>query len=122
MNRLRLYHAIKRILLMSDKSNQIRFEFNGGHALLTSANPDAGEAREELEARYTSNPSDGNPFVIGFAGKYLLDVLEVLESDRATFLMNQPDQPMKIEESDSLHIIMPVRLIESSHQEEKKAA
>jgi len=122
MNRLRLYHAIKRILLMSDKSNQIRFEFNGDRALLTSANPDAGEAREELEARYTSNPSDGSPFVIGFAGKYLLDVLEVLESDQVTFLMNQPDQPMKIEESDSLHIIMPVRLIESSHQEEKKAA
>jgi len=122
MDRHKLYHAIKRITLMSDKSNQIRFEFNGDRALLTSANPDAGEAREELEARYTSNPSDGNPFVIGFAGKYLLDVLEVLESDRATFLMNQPDQPMKIEEKDSLHIIMPVRLIESSHQEEKKAA
>ena len=107
---------------MSDKSNQIRFEFNGGHALLTSANPDAGEAREELEARYTSNPSDGNPFVIGFAGKYLLDVLEVVENDKVAFLMNGPDQPMKIEEKDSLHIIMPVRLIESSHQEEKKAA
>ena len=105
MDRLRLYHAIKRILLMSDKSNQIRFEFNLNRLILRSANPDAGEAREELEGSYTSTP-----FTIGFAGKYLLDVLEVLESDQVTFLMNEADQPLKIEEKDSIHIIMPVRL------------
>src|SRR5512139_1360561 len=54
MDRSKLYHAIKRITLMSDKSNQVRFEFNGGHVLLTSASPDAGEAREELESCYES--------------------------------------------------------------------
>jgi hypothetical protein len=36
--------------------------------------------------------------------------------------MNGPDQPLRIEEKDSTHIIMPVRLIESIQQEEKKAA
>jgi DNA polymerase-3 subunit beta len=122
IDRQKLYHAIKRITLMSDKSNQIRFEFNGAHVLLTSANPDAGEAREELETTYRSDHPDESPFSIGLAGKYILDVLEILEGDQVTFLMNDPDQPLRIEEKDSTHIIMPVRLIESSQQEEKKAA
>jgi DNA polymerase III subunit beta len=122
MDRHKLYHAIKRITLMSDKSNQIRFEFCGGYVLLASANPDAGEAREELEADYTPTSNKELPYAIGFAGKYVLDVLEVLENDQVTFLMNDPDQPLRIEEKDSTHIIMPVRLIESFQQEEKKAA
>jgi DNA polymerase-3 subunit beta len=122
MDRQKLLHAIKRITLMSDKSNQIRFEFNGAHVLLTSANPDAGEAREELEADYTPASNEELPYAIGFAGKYVLDVLEVLEHEQVTFLMNDPDQPLRIEEKESTHIIMPVRLIESFQQEEKKAA
>ena len=122
MDRRKLHHAIKRITLMSDKSNQIRFEFNGDRVLLTSANPDAGEAREELECHYESNSPEEIPFAIGFAGKYVLDVLEVLGNDQVTFLMNAPDQPLRIEEKDSTHIIMPVRLMESFQQEEKKAA
>jgi DNA polymerase-3 subunit beta len=122
MDRQKLLHAIKRITLMTDKSNQIRFEFNGGRVLLTSANPDAGEAREELETDYTPASTQESSFAIGFAGKYVLDVLEVLEQDQVTFLMNDPDQPLRIQEKDSTHIIMPVRLIGSSQQEEKKAA
>jgi DNA polymerase-3 subunit beta len=122
MDRHKLYHAIKRITLMSDKSNQIRFEFNGGHVLLTSANPDAGEAREELESHYESNSPEEASFAIGFAGKYILDVLEILEGDQVSFLMNDPGQALKIEENDSTHIIMPVRLTESFQQEEKQAA
>jgi DNA polymerase-3 subunit beta len=122
MDRHKLYHAIKRITLMSDKSNQIRFDFNGDHVLLTSANPDAGEAREELEIEYTSTNKEESCFAIGFAGKYILDVLEILENDQVTFLMNDPGEALRIEEKDSTHIIMPVRLIESFQQEEKKAA
>ena len=122
MDRQKLHHAIKRITLMSDKSNQIRFEFIVGRVFLTSANPDAGEAREEFETDYTSASTEESPFTIGFAGKYILDVLEVLEQDRVTFLMNDPDQPLRIEEKDTTHIIMPVRLIESLQQEERKAA
>ena len=74
MDKHKLHQSIKRITLMSDKSNQIRFEFNGGHVLLTSANPDAGEAREELETDYTPGSNEEPPYAIGFAGKYVLDV------------------------------------------------
>lgn len=96
---------------MSDKSNQIRFEFSGDRVILTSANPEAGEAREELETNYQPISADEPPFVIGFAGKYILDVLEVLEEDWVTFLMNAPEQPMTIQEGNSTHIVMPVRLL-----------
>jgi len=122
VDRQKLYHAIKRITLMSDKSNQIRFEFNANRLLLTSANPDAGEAREELECHYESASPKETSFAIGFAGKYILDVLEVLENDQVTFLMNDPGEPLRIEEKDSTHIIMPVRLMESFRQEQKEAA
>jgi DNA polymerase-3 subunit beta len=122
MDRHKLHHAIKRITLMSDKSNQIRFEFNGDRVILTSANPDAGEAREELESECTSGSTEEAPFAIGFAGKYILDVLEILEGNQVTFLMNDPGQALRIEEKNSTHIIMPVRLMESFQQEEKQAA
>jgi len=110
MDTPKLFHAIKRIMLMCDRSNHIRFDFNGDHVLLISASPEAGEAQEKLEIRDQSNPSGETPFVIGFAGRYLLDVLEVLEDDHVTFLMTSPDSPMKIENKDSAHIIMPIRL------------
>ena len=111
MDTFKLYHAIKRIMLMSDKFNQIRFDFNGDHVLLTSASPDAGEACEKLETHDQSPPSGETTFAIGFAGHYLLDVLDILEDDHVTFLMTSPDHPLKIEDKDSVHIIMPVRLL-----------
>jgi DNA polymerase III sliding clamp (beta) subunit (PCNA family) len=110
MDTLKLHRALKRIMLMSDKSNHIRFDFNGDHVLLTSASPEVGEAHEKLETCDQSNSSGETPFSIAFAGKYLLDVLGVLGDDHVTFLMSSPDQPLKIENKDSVHIIMPVRL------------
>jgi len=95
-------------LLVSDKSNQIRFEFNGDRAILTSANPDAGEAKEELEVSYRSESPEETSFSIGFAGKYILDVLEVLEQDQVTFLMNDPDQPLRIDKN-SYRLIITLR-------------
>ena len=70
-------------------------------------------ARQERNWKLITNPNppEETPFAIGFAGKYILDVLEILEEDQVTFLMNDPDQPLRIEEKDSTHIIMPVRLI-----------
>ena len=110
MDSKRLFHALKRIMLMSDPSNHIRFNFNGDHVVLASESPEAGEGHERLELLDRPDSSEHEPLLIGFSARYLLDVLEVLQGDRVTFLMNGSDQPLKIEDNDSIHIVMPVKV------------
>jgi formate hydrogenlyase subunit 3/multisubunit Na+/H+ antiporter MnhD subunit len=81
-----------------------------------------GETLQNPDLVAKANSAILASFAIAFAGKYILEVLEVLEQDQVTFLMNDPGQALRIEEKDSTHIIMPVRLMESYQQEEKQAA
>jgi DNA polymerase-3 subunit beta len=112
--RLRLFQAIKRIMLMSGKNYQLRFEFWPHSLALSSCSPELGDASEEIEAQFTSNGSDNHtPFAIGFNGKYLLDMLETLESEKVTIAMDSPMSPVKVDDGDSVHVLMPLRLSDS---------
>lgn len=50
------------------------------------------------------------PFAIGFNGKYILDMLEVLDGERVTIGMDNEVSPVKVDDGDSVHILMPLRL------------
>jgi len=112
-----LYQIINRVLLMSDKSNHISCEFSDNRLLVSSVTPEIGEACEELEA--TLNPKDGKPFAIGLNGRQVLDVLETLEEDEVTFLMNGKDSPLTVREKESLYLLMPLFLAGEDQEEEK---
>jgi DNA polymerase-3 subunit beta len=108
-----LIQAIKRIMLMSGKNYQMRFEFSPLSLNLSSITPDLGDASEEIEAEYKSEQTDHHgSFAIGFNGKYLLDMLETLEGERVTISMENEVSPAKVDEEDSIHILMPLRLVE----------
>ena len=113
VDRLRLFQAIKRIMLMSGKNYQMKFEFWPHSLTLSSCSPELGDASEEIEAEYNSETDKNKPFAIGFNGKYLLDMLEVLEGERVTIGMNNEVSPVKVDEGDSIHVLMPLRLVES---------
>ena len=115
MDKVSLSQAIKRILLMSEVDHRIRFEFNGNSLLLASTVPNVGEASEEIEVVYESSlPDDnGKPFIVSFNGRYLLDILEILEDDNVTFLIHNDISPLKIEERDCVHLVMPLHLPDS---------
>jgi len=104
-----LMEAIKRVMLMGGKDNIIRFEFSQGQCKL-SANSLDGQANEEIEVDYEGEGS--NPFIIAFNGRYLLEILQVLEEDKVKFQMTDSSSALQVEENDNIHVLMPRRLQE----------
>jgi len=77
VDRPRLLDTLKRMsLLSSDRStNAVRFELQEGSLKVTSQNPDLGDAKEEIPVTYK-----GLPLQIGFNARYLMDVLQVVDT------------------------------------------
>jgi len=113
-----LIQAIKRILLMSGKNCEMKLEFQPHSLTLSSFMPDLGDAIEEIEVEYRSDADGDQPFAIGLNGKYLLEMLEVLENEKVALGMHNELSPIKAEENDSVHILMPLRLFEPQTEAE----
>ncbi len=120
MERKGLIQAIKRIMLMSGKNYEMKFEFKPCSLTLSSFTPDLGDASEEMKIEYRSETDKNNSFAIGINGKYLLDMLEVLDNERVGIGMFDELSPIKIEEDDSIHILMPLRLADPKPQTESE--
>jgi DNA polymerase-3 subunit beta len=87
--RAALQGALKRTSLVApDKAQGVKIEVEPGRLLLSANNPDLGEAREEIEAQF-----DGEPLVIGFNFRYLLDVLSVLEDEHVVLELSDDLSP-----------------------------
>ncbi len=77
LGRQRFLETLRRVsLLSSDKAHAVKLDLEKGQLRVLSQNPDLGEAKDELPVEY-----DGDPLKIGFNARYLIDVLQVLESD-----------------------------------------
>ena len=77
IDRAQLLDGIKRAQLMSNETRGVKLTFADGTLAIASDNPDVGEVREELDADY-----NGEPLVIGFNPKYLIDILNAIQSDQ----------------------------------------
>ncbi|HEB95142.1 MAG TPA: DNA polymerase III subunit beta [Sedimenticola thiotaurini] len=104
-----LRQALQRTSILSnEKYRGIRFQFSRGMLELLAHNPEQEEAQEELEVDY-----DGEDLVIGFNVGYLLEVLNVIDSDRVRLSLSDPNSSCLIEDdsnADSRYVIMPMRL------------
>ena len=75
--RERLTNAVKRVALLSnERSRAVKFEIDKGKVEVTSSSSEFGEAREEIAVDYT-----GTPLAISFNAQYVLDFLNVVETD-----------------------------------------
>lgn len=71
-------HAVKRVSILSkEKTNAVKVQLEKGALVLSTNNPEVGEASEELAVDYK-----GDGISIGFNSRYLMDVLTAM--DRAT--------------------------------------
>jgi DNA polymerase-3 subunit beta len=77
VDRPRFLETLRRMsLLSSDRStNAVKLELSEGNLRVTSQNPDLGDAREEIAVAYS-----GQPLSIGFNARYLMDVLQVMDT------------------------------------------
>ena len=109
--RERLTNAVKRVALLSnERSRSVKIEISKGKVEVTSSSSEFGEAREELAVEYA-----GPPLTISFNAQYVLDFLNVVETDIvALSLKDEVSQavmkPVGAQGYDYTYVIMPMRI------------
>jgi DNA polymerase-3 subunit beta len=108
-NRNDLLHALKRMaVLASDKFKGVKIELNQGKMVISSNNPELGDAREELEVHY-EHPA----FSARYNASYLLDVLLSMECKEVELKLKDELSPIIMKSStlqDFMAVVMPMRL------------
>ena len=103
--------ALKRLSGLSEgKIFPVKITLSDNLAVLEFIDPEFGEGREELDVDYI-----GDPFEIGFNGKYILEALDSFESNKVWFRFTTPDTAALLESDDYEKdpyrcIIMPMRV------------
>lgn len=102
-------HAVKRVSILSkEKTNAVKLQLEKGLLVLSTNNPDVGEASEELTVDYK-----GEGITIGFNSRYLMDVLSAMDRQIITLELNDALSPCLIsEEGDENYkcVVMPMRV------------
>lgn len=108
-NRGILHDALRRVSLLSDEeTHSVIMETDGPVAVLTSTNPQFGDAREEVETAY-----EGEPFKVAFNAGYFLDALRAMEGDEVLLSVTDSMAPCLLRsdtDTGLLCVIMPMRI------------
>lgn len=94
--------------LTSAKVSGVKLALESGKVVLSTNNPDYGEARVEIDVDYT-----GDPVVVGFNYRYILDVLGVIEGEMIQLKMNDEFSPGLLESEEdqgATFVVMPMRI------------
>jgi len=109
VNRHVLASSLRRVSLLSrERTNAVKFSFEPGKAVLSSQNPEMGEAMEELEMEFESGTVE-----VGFNARYLLDALGVMEADKVNLLLKDSLSPCVLSqegEEGYRCVVMPLRV------------
>ncbi|WP_276496178.1 DNA polymerase III subunit beta [Pontibacter litorisediminis] len=113
IDRADLLSSVKRISIYSNKTtHQIRLKLSGSELQVSAEDLDfSNEANERLTCQY-----DGEDMEIGFNAKFLMEMLNNIDSDEITFELSTPNRagllmPIVNEEAeDVLMLVMPVML------------
>ena len=105
--------AIRRVsLLASERSRAVRFKFTAGEAMVSSSNPELGEAEESVAVQY-----EGEELEVSFNAQYILDFLAAVDGEEVVFRLKdpasqgllEPREPSS-EKSNYKYVIMPMRM------------
>jgi len=102
-------HAVKRVSILSkEKTNAVKMQLEEGRLMLSTNNPEVGEASEELAVDYK-----GDGVAIGFNSRYLMDVLSAMDRQTIALELNDALSPCLITEEGDEHykcVVMPMRV------------
>ena len=99
---------IRASILCNEKYRGVRMMLDKGSITLQAQNPDQEEADVDIEVEY-----DGEPIEIGFNVNYMLDVLNVTDSEQVCIDLRDANSSFLITYSDLpevKYVIMPMRL------------
>jgi DNA polymerase-3 subunit beta len=104
-----LTHAVKRVSILSkEKTNAVKMQLEKNRLILSTNNPEVGEATEELAVDYT-----GETITIGFNSRYLMDVLSAMDRQTIGLELTDALSPCLITEEGDEHykcVVMPMRV------------
>lgn len=107
-NRAEMLSAVERVAVLSDeRTNLVKLHFEAELAQITSNTPDVGKAQEELACNF-----EGQVLDIAVNVRYVLEVLQRLNSDEVRLEMTGPLKPLifKGETEDNYkYLLMPVQ-------------
>ena len=95
-------------ILSNEKYRGVRLLFEAGQLTVAANNPEQEEAEDKVEVDY-----DGEELELGFNASYLLDVANVMQSEKMKISLVDNNSSALIEEpgeSDSAYVVMPMRL------------
>ncbi|TQV88591.1 DNA polymerase III subunit beta [Aliikangiella coralliicola] len=95
-------------ILCNEKFRGVRLDIKGNLLEIHANNPEQEEAEIELDVDYNDEDLE-----IGFNVGYLLDALNVIQSENVRFNLGDSNSSVLIENadsSDSLYVVMPMRL------------
>lgn len=109
VNREEFLGSLRRVsLLANEKSRGVRLSLKENAVMITSSNPDLGDAKEELDAEYQHEPVE-----IGFNARYIIECLSILDTEKVSFDLNDKLSPgllRPLGRSDYTYIVMPMRI------------
>ena len=104
-----LIDALRRAEVMApEKTATVRVQLAPGSLQLTADNPDRGVAHQEIEIE-----SQGDPLVAGFNARYLIEVLEVMDTKQVYMDFQGELDPCvlrPVDGPDYLGVVMPMRI------------
>ena len=109
MDRKDFAEAVDRVSTIStEKSRAVKLAIDKGVLTLSVTSLDQGQAEEELEVSF-----DAEGLEIGFNSRYLLDIAERIEGDKARFRLNDSASAAivsDVDDANALYVIMPMRV------------
>lgn len=104
-----LIHSLRRVALLSSERNRaVKLELGDGQLIISSSNPDLGDAREELDVDY-----GGESLAIGFNARYLLDAIGAIGTKDIRISFQDELSPVRVSPPDDetiLGVVMPMRI------------
>lgn len=111
VNTVEFASALKRAAVMADEqSRAVRFNLQDNQLEISSASSDFGEAKETLEAKYSSESME-----IGFNAQYLLDFVQNAECEEVVFCLRDKEtqglmKPLGLENYEYYYVVMPMKI------------
>jgi len=109
IERIAFLESLKRTnLFTEDTFNAIQLSVDDNKLVLSSQNMDFGNAKDEIEIKYSGETLD-----LGFNCRYFIDTLQVMRSDMVKAYVNSDQSPCLIEGDEDrgfISIIMPMKI------------
>jgi len=101
--------VLRRVSVMSrERASAVRFDIGEEKLVVSSSNPDIGEAREEIAVEYKNDKLS-----LGFNARYVIDVLGAMTSEKVSLELQDPLSPVLLKEDGNENykcVIMPMRI------------